>query len=711
MEETWLTRAVDFWNEWAIRIAASVSLAALVLLMLLAETRRRSVRPGLTFSLWLVYQILHFAGSYALGHLSLDATGETEAANHEQVLIAFWAPFLLLHLGGPDNVGAYSLDDDKLSWRNFVGAVTKALGAVYIVYTKIFLADSSGLLSLASIIMIIIGLFRFIEMAIALLRSLSKKAWDSSNKKQAPSTVDLPCRGNEDARKIAQGQWQYCGCRALFDSSVEMNSTDLETSKKIFNLAWKEMCKVVEVEASLMYDMLYTKASVVYTTGGYILRLIAPLATSTAIVLFCLYPKDTVELPDLVVTYIVLGASLVLDVVWLVMALSSTWTYVFLAARSGTWLHHKVLCGGWWCGFRRFAMCLHPCRLLGEDPTRYKMWSDTIGRFNMLQECTRTPGLTERLCRWLATNLGLEDASNEYRIWKCLSQLPQDVKGLVFERIKERLSGSKTYFMKDIRAFWGQEAVKRRNNIFDGLMLPYFGHEFQEDILLWHIATTIYLCSGNQPQLISGANAAETQRNHVKAIEMLSEYLMFLVMLRPHMVPDPSLRRLCDVTIQALKEEYVKKDKENNPCCAARKQKLAEILHSREKSKSLMNSDANRRLVSDAARLAIALQEVKAKKVKDVVELIFDVWVDKLLYASVRCTRESHARQLGRGGELITIVWIVAEHAGLFPIGREIYDKQIKTPDKDPDPENTCCPKNLEGPVCPHFCCEKDHYC
>jgi hypothetical protein len=177
------------------------------------------------------------------------------------------------------------------------------------------------------------------------------------------------------------------------------------------------------------------------------------------------------------------------------------------------------------------------------------------------------------------------------------------------------------------------------------------------------------------------------------------------------MVPDPSLRRLCDVTIQALKEEYVKKDKENNPCCAARKQKLAEILHSREKSKSLMNSDANRRLVSDAARLAIALQEVKAKKVKDVVELIFDVWVDKLLYASVRCTRESHARQLGRGGELITIVWIVAEHAGLFPIGREIYDKQIKTPDKDPDPENTCCPKNLEGPVCPHFCCEKDHYC
>ena len=106
------------------------------------------------------------------------------------------------------------------------------------------------------------------------------------------------------------------------------------------------------------------------------------------------------------------------------------------------------------------------------------MWSGTIGRFNLLQECTRTTGLTERLCRWLLAiiNLGLlEDASKEYRIWKCLSQLPQDVKALVFEQIRQRLSGPDTaYSMKDIRALWGQEAVKRRSKIFDGLMLPYF---------------------------------------------------------------------------------------------------------------------------------------------------------------------------------------------------------------------------------------------
>ena len=222
---------------------------------------------------------------------------------------------------------------------------------------------------------------------------------------------------------------------------------------------------VVEMEASLMYEMLYTKASVVYTMGGYFLRLIAPMATSTAIILFCQYPKNNVELPDLVVTYIVLGASLVLDVIWLVTALSSTWTYAFLSTRSGSWLHHKILCGGWWCCFRRFAMRLHPCRLLGKDPRGYKMWSGTIGRFNLLQECTRTPGLTERLCRWLLaiTNLGLlEDASKEYRIWKCLSQLPQDVKALVFEQIRQRLSGPDTAYLLHEGHPAGRSGAKRR---------------------------------------------------------------------------------------------------------------------------------------------------------------------------------------------------------------------------------------------------------
>jgi hypothetical protein len=91
------------------------------------------------------------------------------------------------------------------------------------------------------------------------------------------------------------------------------------------------------------------------------------------------------------------------------------------------------------------------------------------------------------------------------------------------------------------------------------------------------------------------------------------------------------------------------------------------------------------RLVSDGANLAIELLEADDSVMPQLLELVFNVWVDKLLYASTRCSRESHARQLSRGGELITIVWILAEHAGPFQIGQPAGLDDKKQGDKKKD--------------------------
>jgi hypothetical protein len=58
-------------------------------------------------------------------------------------------------------------------------------------------------------------------------------------------------------------------------------------------------------------------------------------------------------------------------------------------------------------------------------------------------------------------------------------------------------------------------------------------------------------------------------------------------------------------------------------------------------------------------------------QVAQMLELIFTVWVDMLLYAGVRCSRESHAKQLSAGGELTTVLWMVIQHAGPFRIGQK----------------------------------------
>jgi hypothetical protein len=102
------------WNKWAIRITAPLILLLHIILLLVADTRRCNLCPWWRFLLWVVYQLLDIVGGYALGHLSLDDTGDDAEKESEQLLAAFWGPFLLLHPSGPDNVGAYSLDDDKI---------------------------------------------------------------------------------------------------------------------------------------------------------------------------------------------------------------------------------------------------------------------------------------------------------------------------------------------------------------------------------------------------------------------------------------------------------------------------------------------------------------------------------------------------------------------------------------------------------------------
>ena len=47
-------------------------------------------------------------------------------------LMAFWAPFLLLHLGGQDTITAYAVQDNELWLRHLLGLVVQSGVALYI---------------------------------------------------------------------------------------------------------------------------------------------------------------------------------------------------------------------------------------------------------------------------------------------------------------------------------------------------------------------------------------------------------------------------------------------------------------------------------------------------------------------------------------------------------------------------------------------------
>lgn len=70
------------------------------------------------------------------------------------------------------------------------------------------------------------------------------------------------------------------------------------------------------MELSLMYDVLYTKSAKIHSWGGYLIRVVSPIATVTMTLLFLFYDKAGQRTADVIITYILLVVTFLLDVRW-----------------------------------------------------------------------------------------------------------------------------------------------------------------------------------------------------------------------------------------------------------------------------------------------------------------------------------------------------------------------------------------------------------
>ncbi|KAJ6339450.1 hypothetical protein OIU77_007420 [Salix suchowensis] len=114
----------------------------------------------------------------ALGNLARsqgDSSGDgSKKANNS--IQAFWAPFLLLHLGGPDTITAYSIEDNELWLRHLLGLVVQ-VGVAFYVFLRSW---GSGILQIIAIPMFIAGITKYSERTWVLWSSCSKSLRNSS---------------------------------------------------------------------------------------------------------------------------------------------------------------------------------------------------------------------------------------------------------------------------------------------------------------------------------------------------------------------------------------------------------------------------------------------------------------------------------------------------------------------------------------------------
>ncbi|XP_062225024.1 uncharacterized protein LOC133923781 [Phragmites australis] len=665
---------LDLWNHWAIQILVLLSLALQVVLLLLAGIRRGEASLVLKLLLWLAYLLADSTAIYTIGHLSLSATAD----RHQ--LVAFWAPFLLLHLGGPDNITAYSLQDNELWLRHLQTLTVQVLGTAYVLYKHI--AGNGSLVVLASILMFAVGVVKYGERTWALRRG-NMDSIRGSLKKQPPAKhthfhpQDQGLGKEEFQLRRAHTSFHICK-RAIVDSSVD-------TSEKLGRKRSSHMWLLMEMELSLMYDILYTKAAVIHTWYGYCIRLFSPLAVAASLLLFYFSSKDGHSTVDVVVTYVLLVGALLLETTSLLNALGSTWTFAYLCATRCCWLRHTLLCSGRWDRLRRALVSL---RLLirtttGRSSRRSaRRWSGTMGQYNMLHFCSLCDKPGGPLLGRLAKMLGFKELWDK-KHYSGKTQISKRIEDEVNNYIDLLdLHQDKKYNKLGVyRNRWTEIPLQRYDEEVIRNLSDLSGDEFQEGIIVWHIATDIFLAR----------SGVKNEPEAVEAVRAMSNYMMFLLVERPYMLPGLSQYKLYQKTCEKLVEAErgtphprkglftMLKDLfrlRNGPNSDSRlmlqgQQKFANIIF---ENYGPLSPEALRREAPrlssprspEAPRLSYATSIAKKLLNREpqisLLQLLLKVWADILVYAANRCSREYHAKQLSDGGELTTVLWLMMEH-------------------------------------------------
>ncbi|CAL4950299.1 unnamed protein product [Urochloa decumbens] len=652
---------LHLWSEWGIQIMVVASFALQVLLLACGGTRRHSSSTVLKIILWLAYLSADSTAIYTLGHLSVASS------SREHLLVAFWAPFLLLYLGGPDNITAYALEDNRLWLRHLQTLAVQVLGAAYVVYKFIFSGhshDDTLLLLAASVSMFAAGLAKYGERVWALkcgnITSITSSFDKLDGNVRFPEPLNqLPRDGGEIGKEeILLGAHSHFDiCKGAFtDATMKVHGSSGSNTVPSESMI-ADLYKLVEMELSLMYDILYTKAAVIHTWYGICIHSISLLGTVAAFLLFQLSigsNGDGYSRVDVFISYVLLAGALVLEAVSLCKAILSTWTCSFLYRIGLKMLPDAIT-------YLRWRVCW---------PARRRLWSGSIGQYNLLH---MSVGDRNGIVCWLAKKMGLQHWWNKLRFSDTFLGNEicsvEDLKVLVWREMVTRDTGANSR---------GSAALQRNNCAIYNWSVNDM--DLDRSILVWHIVTDLVI------RLPRGEE--KVNKRLAEVTKVLSNYMMFLLVVKPDMLPGRTRRNLylnackelnCHWS-DCLKEWSLMEEAESLRQAEADMLAcwlLGDLYHRLQKhDPSLEKIDIEGR-GEEAPKYAkdvynaIWIYESLRSNPHDKVtwlEIIFQVWVEMIMYVAEHCSRDSHARQLSYGGEFITIMWLMVPHLNYYSL-------------------------------------------
>ncbi|CAF2142258.1 unnamed protein product [Brassica napus] len=351
----------DIWDAWSIRTTLIFSLSLQMFLIFFAPQRKRTSRKVLLSLIWSAYLLADWAANFAAGQIS-DSQGDDaepgEPKNNSK-LLAFWVPFLLLHLGGPDTITALALEDNELWLRHLLGLGFQAIATVYV-----FLQSLPNDLWRPIVLVSATGVIKYVERTLALYLASLDKFKDSMIQRPDPGPNYAKLMEEYAAKKVMKMPTQIikieepekdpkAGAKVKPDDLTELNIlqyaykyfnifkglvVDLiftfqqrAESKRFFSeLKPDEALRILEVELNFIYEALYTKAEILHNWIGVIFRFIALGCLIAALRIFQYKDKKDYGDFDVGLTYALLIGGIALDCIALIMFCLSDWTFVRL---------------------------------------------------------------------------------------------------------------------------------------------------------------------------------------------------------------------------------------------------------------------------------------------------------------------------------------------------------------------------------------------
>ncbi|KAL6893846.1 hypothetical protein ACP4OV_007944 [Aristida adscensionis] len=343
MYDIW--RAVQWWDEWQLRILVVGSLGIQWFLLVAAPMRKYTMPRCFRTIIWLAYIGSDALAIYALATLF---NRHVRAANgncggngsKESLLEVLWAPVLLIHLGGQEELSAYEIEDNELWTRHTVTLVSQVAVALYAFY-KSWPGSSDRKLLASAVLLFIIGVLSFSEKPWALKRAsinrlASISATIQGTRKRSKLSMYLDDLLFSDwyrfSFKSGKGlpNDRYSEVALSEGDKVSMVLSDMSLSAAADDLVQRGTVKRVEdvlrplsikADDELKgwlrgaFGFIYTRANVVFTHTYLVYHLLVVPALHIAVLsLFAASDKRGYNRTDVKTTYILLCFTAALDI-------------------------------------------------------------------------------------------------------------------------------------------------------------------------------------------------------------------------------------------------------------------------------------------------------------------------------------------------------------------------------------------------------------